>query len=175
MAAEKFPNMTGVTPLDAQLQTFVLGSAHIAKGSYGGKSAGQTVLVNKTAVKAELSANFDEVAEIAEKPGKIDSTAVELKSRRSSVQGKRTTKVELHFTGISNDRKDFFERELNKYDTIVVLQNAEQDGVMCFDGLRFVAKWTDELDGFGSVTLTTEFSGYSTDKIYTFFNLVEGV
>lgn len=128
-----------------------------------------------------VTRDFQELGELAEKPGKTDSKINKLKTRNYQIPGKRTSTVELTLNGISEKQKDYFEGTLfSGQEMSIVLVNNEllipdvmemedyfdfDTSLVVFSGLRWTADWNAEADGLWSVVLSTELSGSTRDKI----------
>jgi hypothetical protein len=124
---------------------------------------------------------FEELGELAEKPGKTESKINKLKTRNYQIPGKRTSTVELTLNGISEKQKDYFESTLfsGQEISIVLVKNEllipDVNGngrdfdfdtsIVVFSGLRWTVDWNAEADGLWSVVLSTEISGATQDKI----------
>jgi len=136
----------------------------------------ETLYANQGSAKTELTTNFDQLGELAEKPGKTDSKLTKLKTRNYTIPGKRTSTVELNISGLSTKQKNFLESTLfMSKDTTIVVASKELDRVVIFTGLRWTVDWSGEADGLFNVVISTEFSGVTSNKIFLLKDIPAGV
>ena len=152
------------------LAVFQSGKMYIGEGSYS-RTEAEAAYGDAAAAAAELSSNLTEYSDLAEKPGKIESKAEKLKTKNYLINGKRSTLVELKLVGVTEDRVNWLEQKLNDSAKTVVLEDIDGDNYLIFNGLRWVADWSEELDGLFDVTLQTEFTGKTEDKIMMYFGV----
>jgi len=167
-------SMAEVGAYASQLVAFAGGQVFIGKGSYADRAAFATKVADLTVMATELGTAFDELADVAEKPGKIESKVAELKTKHHISDGKRTNTIELHLAGISEARKAFLENDLNKSDQTIILVDENGNRVICFNGLRWSGSYSGEIDGVFDAVLKTEFSGSSVNKIWIADNIPAG-
>lgn len=180
MAVEKNVPTTGtmeeVGSFNEQLMSFAGGKVYIGKGSYADRATFAAAFANLSAKEAELSASFDELSDLADAPGKIGSSTEPLKSRHYIVDGKRTNTAELNLAGMSEARKAFIERDINKNEqTIILVDDDKPDKIMCLNGLRWSGSWEGELDKVFNAKINTEFSGSTVNKIWFMEDIPAGV
>jgi len=147
------------------MDAFVADNVYFGNGIYDPIQV-PSIYATTGAVKTELTNSFNCLGELAEKPGKADSKLNKLKTRNYVVPGKRTNTVELNIAGLSNSQKSYLESNdfMSKTTTIVVASKS-LDRVVIFNGLRWTVDWAGEADGLFNVTISSEFSGTTSDKI----------
>jgi len=159
-------SMASVGSYAEQLLSFSGGKVYIANGSYASRSVFNTAFTSKTSMDTELSTSFDELSDLAEKAGKIESNVAKLKTKHYAVDGKRTNKISLNLAGISEERKEFIENYLNDSNKTIVLLDESGLKAMCFNGLRWSGSYSGEFDAVFENVIETEFSGSTVDKIW---------
>lgn len=115
------------------------------------------------------------LGELAEMPAKADSKSTKLKTRNYTIDGKRSSTVELTLNGLSALQKDYFEGpEFSGEEITVVLvprgfmeldpyENSPK--AVIFNGMRWTVDWSGEADVLWSVVISTELSGMTMDRI----------
>ncbi|MCB5235189.1 MAG: hypothetical protein LHW60_08135 [Candidatus Cloacimonetes bacterium] len=147
------------------MDAFVADNVYFGHGSYN-PTLVPSIYTTTEAAKTELTNSFNCLGELAEKPGKADSKLSKLKTRNYVIPGKCTNTVELNIAGLSNNQKTYLESNdfMSKITTIVVASK-DFDRVVIFNGLRWTVDWAGEADGLFNVTISSEFSGGTSDKI----------
>lgn len=147
------------------MDTFVADNVYFGHGSYD-PTLVPSIYITTEAANTELTNNFNCLGELAEKPGKADSKLNKLKTRNYIVPGKRTNTVELNIAGLSNNQKSYLEsNDFMSKTTTIVVASKDFDRVVIFNGLRWTVDWAGEADGLFNVTISSEFSGTTSDKI----------
>jgi glutamine amidotransferase-like uncharacterized protein len=162
-----------IRKFDEQLALFDGGALFLGDGGYEGGEAA-AAFADQAAAEAELLASFDEVSDLAENPGNIDSTSVQHKTKKNVIAGKRTTKVQLNIAGISQARKNWMESELNLKARTIVLQSSDKKHYMIFNGTRFKCDWKSDIDGVPEIPITAEFDGATAERVMFFHDLAAG-
>jgi len=126
-----------------------------------------------SAVANTLNNNYDLLGELAEKAGKLDSKQTRLKSRNYSFAGKRNSTVELNVGGLSCAQKDFLEsNSFTGREITIVVGSVDNTRLVVLNGLYWTVDITGETDGLFQVTVSAEFSGPTSDRIYLYRNCV---
>lgn len=127
------------------------------------------------------SSVFAKLGELAEKPGKVDSKVNRLKTRNYQIPGRRSSSLELQLCGLSEAQRDYFESSRFSGEQIVIILCTNQlaqanpldkneygfsSPIVIFNGLRWATDWLAEADGLWSVTLSSELSGSTRDRIW---------
>jgi len=170
MAVNKVTSGSPDFNFSAVLARFASGKMYIGSGKYTRTEAEQA-FADASAAQQELATNYDEIGEMAEKPGKIESKAERLKTHNYLLDGKRTTTIELNIVGVTEGRINWMEQKLNDEDITIVLEDTEKDNYLIFNGLRWVFDWNEDIDGLFNGVLATEFAGKTQDKIMIYAGL----
>jgi len=124
---------------------------------------------------------FIPLGELAEMPGKVDSKVNKLKTRNYMIPGRRNSTVELNLCGLSAKQKDYFESKLFSGEEITILlcknelllanvyEPQEFDfpsPIVVFSGMRWTVDWSAEADGLWSITISSEITGATKDRIW---------
>ncbi len=130
------------------------------------------MFANLGAINAELTASFEEVGELAEKPFKAESKTEKLKTRHYQLEGKRTNVVTTTIVGISEAKKNWLEDQSAGMTqlTFVALSKDKTQAIL-INGCRWTVDWSGEADGLYTQEITTEFTGKTSEKI-VFFNQI---
>ncbi len=156
-----------VIDFNEQLASFRHGSCWIGDGAFGSLAdVPPEVILGQTEFEGFLNSNFDELSDLGEKPGKEESKVEKLKTSNYIIEGKRTNTVELTLIGLTQERKDFLETELNDIARTIVLWSADKSNVLIFNGLRWSYERSNEFNGLYNATISTEYSGPSGDKYF---------
>ena len=157
------------------MDVFVADNVYFGIGSYN-VSQISSFYTSLATTKDELTQNFNLLGELAEKPGKTESKLSKLKTRNYSIPGKRTNTVELNIAGLSSVQKNYLESNSFMGKTItIVVASKELDRVVVFNGLRWTVDWSGEADGLFNVIISTEFSGVTSQSIFLFKDISEGI
>lgn len=140
------------------------GSLHIAEGEYTDEAAIKTAFADQTALATEL-AKYEELGEFQETPFSITSTVEVKKTYHTSRQGKRTTVVSLNIAGLSAEQKEWLESVMPKIIMSIAIVSDDQDKVLVFNKHKWAIDWKGEADGFWNITVKTEFSGHTKNRI----------
>lgn len=165
-----FPSGTTASDLkfDELIEQMIGDSVYAGEGTLDATDLA-TLVASQTTIAENLASAFDVLGELAEKPGKIESKLESLKTRNYKVAGKRTNTLELSLVGLSNKQKDFLESPAFSTTTLtLVLQNTQKDRLIILNGMKWSMDWSGESDGLFAVTISTEFSGATKDRIYLY-------
>lgn len=165
-----FPSGTDADDLafDELIEQMIGDDVYVAEGTLNATDLA-AMTGNQATIAENLAAYFDVLGELAEKAAKVESKNTALKTRNYKVAGKRTTTLELSLVGISNLQKAFLESTAFTGTTVTMfLQNTERDRVIILNGMKWAVDWSGETDGLFAVTLSTEFSGATSDRIYVY-------
>lgn len=148
------------------IDTLVGDEAFFGTGSYTAVEFAAKYDTKQHAI-SELGTYLDPIGELAETPAKVDSKSDRLKTRNYAIPGKRTTTYQVTLNGMSAAQKDYFESSLFSGQVItIVLASNDRTRVTVLNGLRWTVDWSGEADGLWTVTINTEFSGVTKDKIF---------
>jgi hypothetical protein len=176
VAAPTYPSgMTGDKLLIANLMPIMPGDVvYFGIGKYSTATEADTAFASG-AVATTLNSNYDPLGELAEKAGKLDSKQAKVKSRNYSFPGKRTTTVELNIVGLSCAQKDYLESgSFTGREITIVVGSADNTRLVVLNGLYWTVDITGESDGLFQVTVSADFSGPTTDRIYLYRSFVRG-
>jgi hypothetical protein len=135
-----------------------------------------TSFADQSVMETDIEANFDQLGELAEKPGKVDSKLTTLKTRHYAVPGDRETKIELNINGLSDKTKKYLESDSFSSSVItIVCLSPDRNSAVIFNGLRWITNWSGEAGGLLAATIGTEFRGSTDGKIVLLKNIPEGV
>lgn len=152
---------------------FSVGKIYIGNGSYADAAAADAAFADLTEMATELDANYDELSDLAEKPGKESSKVEKYKTLHHTLEGKRTNTIELNLEGLSQERKDWLEDELNKEERTLVLVSFNGKDALVFNGLRWSYERDAELNSGFAMTISAEYSGSSKLKYRLYKDIPE--
>jgi hypothetical protein len=176
MATPTIPNITKPTldndilDFTAQLASFASGKLYVTNGGFTQESAA-TTFATKTSTTAALASHFLEIADLAEKPGKIESNVDKLKTSNYTIEGRRTNTIELSLVGLNSKRKQWLESELNNISRTFVLLSQTKDSILVFNARRWTCNWVYEIEELAIATISTEYSGLSSEGFLIYLNL----
>ena len=162
MAVAKFVEMGG--DIAAQMLLFRGARVYIGAGAYDDRAA--MVAAVGSDLPALLGSDYDELGEVAEKPGKISGSVDLIKLKNKSIPGLRKNAVELNLVGISEGRLAFLESELSEQEATIIIVNSAGDTAMVFNGLTWTGSQEGEIGDVFKVTLKAEFEGVTANKIW---------
>ncbi len=164
MAVAKFGEMGG--DIAAQMLLFRGARVYIGSGSYVNKTELTAAVSSATNLTGLLGSAYDELGEVAEKPGKISGSVDLIKLKNKSIPGLRKNAVELNLVGISEKRLAFLESELSEQEATIIIVNSAGDTAMVFNGLTWSGSQEGEIGDVFKVTLKAEFEGVTANKIW---------
>jgi len=165
--------VAGAADFASQLAAFEHGKCYIGEGSYTAGEA-DTAFADLGALATELGSSLSEISDLGEKPGKEESKVEKLKTSNYVIEGKRTNTVELTLIGLNQERKDWLESSLNDSAKTIVLVSSSGKDVLVFTGMRWTYERSTELNGLFTATISTEFSGQTSDKYRIYMGLESG-
>lgn len=142
------------------------GHAYISEGAgFEDEASMASSLADQSAVATLLAASFDEFGTFQEEAWDIQSK-VELKKTYHFVkQGKRTTTITMGLAGLNSKSKSWLENKLNRNPHTIIIQSMDKDKLLVFNGLKWVMEWSNKVDDWFNVTVKTEFSGTTKNKV----------
>ena len=158
-----------VFDFDYMLGEFSCGKVLIANGGYTQAEA-ETAFATKQSLQSELN-KFIEIGDAAESPGKSESKVDKLKTAKRTIDGKRTNTIELNVAGMNQERKQWFEEDLNKEDRTVVIVNTQETAILVFNKRRWSCDWSYEIGNLFNAVMTTEYIGPTRDSFLLFINI----
>ncbi len=130
------------------------------------------MFASQASMETELSTNFEELGELAEKPFKVESKTEKLKTRHYQIEGKRTNVVTVTIVGINEDKKNWLEEQSAGMAQItLVAVSKDKTQAVLINGCRWTVDWSGEADGLYTQEVTTEFTGKTSGKV-SFFNKI---
>lgn len=174
MSVNKMTLDTAVKDFAAQLASFRHGKCYIGEGFYTAAELA-AAFANKTTKDTELSTNYEEISDLGQKPGKEESKTKTEKTANFVIEVDRTNSVELNLVGITQERKDWLEQNLNESAKTIVLESKCRKNVLVFNGLRWVYDRTSEFNGLNTCVIKSEYSGYSEEAFAIFKGLIPAV
>lgn len=172
MAVTKIVIPDKVTSFAENSAIFSCGKLYAADGGYT-KAEAIAAFADLTAKQTEVSSNFIELSDLAEKPFKMDSKVTKLKTLNYTIEGKRTNTIELTLVGLTQERKTWLEEELGKTARTFLLDNTSGDSVMILNNKRWICEWAYEADGAFNAVISTEYSGPTTSGFMVFQGIPE--
>ncbi len=155
------------TEFNKQIAMFQHGMCWLGNGAFASQEdIPEASLVGISQFIAFLEASFDVVSDLAEKPGKESSKVVKLKTNSYMVEGKRTNTIELYLVGLTQERKDWLESELNKDIKTIVLLSNDYTNVLVFNGMSWIYERETEIDGLFTSTISTGYSGATKNRYF---------
>ncbi len=122
-----------------------------------------------------LETVLQEISDLAENPGKESSKVVKLPTSNYVIEGKRTNTIELYLVGLTQERKDWLEAELNKQVRTIALLSPDGDRALIFNGMRWTYERETELNGLFNSTLSTSYSNTSKNRFFIIQDIPETV
>ncbi len=146
-------------------------NVHVAVGELT-TSEITAMFASQASMETELSTNFEELGELAEKPFKVESKTDKLKTRHYQIEGKRTNVVTVTIVGINEDKKNWLEEQSAGMAQItLVAVSKDKTQAVLINGCRWTVDWSGEADGLYTQEVTTEFTGKTGGKV-SFFNKI---
>jgi hypothetical protein len=157
-----FTDQDKVLNFEQMLARFAGGWVYIGEGSYADASEADSAFADQTALDTELSTNLSKISDLADDPGKEESTVEKHKTMNYVIEGKRENTVELNLVGLTQERKDWLENELNRSKKTIALVTKDRKDVLLFNGLRWAYERNSSFNGEPfSGTISSQFSGLS--------------
>jgi hypothetical protein len=168
------PTFTGYTETDITtfanvMAAFRHGKCYLADGSLS-KAEADVIFADLTAMAAGL-ADAVELSDLADDPGKEESKVEKLKTSNYVIDGKRTNTIELNLVGMSQDRKDWLEQELNGIARTVILISSGGNDAIVFSGMRWSYDRSSELNKLFSAVISTEYAGVTGSRYFIYKNI----
>jgi hypothetical protein len=169
------PTFTGYTANDVttfanMLPAFQHGKCYLADGTLS-KSEADTMFADLGQMATDLASNAVEISDLGENPGKEESKVEKLKTTNYVVEGKRTNTVEVNLAGLSQDRKDWLEQELNSKARTIILVSSSGKDVIVFSGMRWSYERSSEINKMFNATIATEYAGVTGSKYFIYKNI----
>lgn len=165
-----------VSDFNKQIAAFKHGSCWLGDGAFGSQAdVPESALVGREEFLAFLEGAFDEISDLGENPGKESSKVVRLKTSNYVIEGRRTNTIELTLIGLTQERKDWLEAELNKELRTISLLSTDGDNCLVFNGMRWSYERETEFNGLYTSTLSTEYSGATKNRYFIIQAIPESV
>lgn len=158
-----------VVSFNEMMPSFEHGTCYIADGSLS-KVEADAMFADLTAMATGL-ADATEISDLADSPGKEESKVEKLKTSNYVIEGKRTNTVELNLSGISQDRKDWLEQELNNAVRTIILVSSSGKAAIVFTGRRWSYERSSEFGKLFNSTIATEYNG-ATGNAYFIYKAI---
>ncbi len=151
--------------LSKQIAVLKLEECHIGAGSYTSADI-ETKFADKTVLATELTASFEKLGLLAEKPVKLDSKTETAKTLHHKFETKRTTTADITINGISQEKKEFLE-SVSENGTILTLVcvNEDKSQALILNGMTWSVAWSTEAFGLWTMVLSSEFSGTTKNTV----------
>jgi hypothetical protein len=163
-----------ITNFNDQIAAFKHGTCWLGDGSFGDiTDIPPEALVSQKDYNVFLNATFDEISDLGENPGKESSKVAKLKTTNYVIEGKRSNTIELSLIGLTQERKDWLETQLNKEIRTIVLLSSDGDNSLVFNGMRWTYERDTEFNGLYTATLSTEYSGPTKNRYFIIDGLPE--
>lgn len=159
-----------VTTFANMLPAFQHGKCYIADGALS-KAEADVMFADLTQMATDLASYAVEISDLGENPGKEESKVEKLKTTNYVVEGKRTNTVEVNLVGLSQDRKDWLEQELNSTARTIILVSSSGKDVIVFSGLRWSYERSSEINKLFNATIATEYAGVTGSKYFIYKNI----
>jgi hypothetical protein len=161
-----------ITTFNSILAAFQHGKMYISDGAIT-KTEADVMFADLTQMASDLGDKAVELGDLGENPGKEESKVEKLKTTNYVIEGKRTNTIELNLAGLSQDRKDWLEQELNKVARTVILVSSGGDDVIVFTNLRWSYERSTELNKLFNATIATEYAGVTGSKYFIYQDISE--
>jgi hypothetical protein len=155
-----------VVSFDEMIAAFKHGTCYIADGKLT-KAEADAMFADLTALETGL-ANASEISDLAENPGKEESKVEKLPTTNYVVEGKRTNTVELNLNGLTQDRKDWLENELNSTARTIILISTTGRDALVFTGLRWSYERSSEFGKLFNATIATQYNGVTGSTYFIY-------
>jgi hypothetical protein len=170
------PSFTGYTEADIvefanMIASFKHGKCYIADGTIT-KTEANAIFADLTTMATELASNTVELSDLADSPGKEESKVEKLATSNYEIEGKRTNTIELNLVGISQDRKDWLEKQLNSAARTVILVSTDGTNAFVFTGRRWTYERTNEIGKLSNATIGTKYNG-ATGNVYFIYRNIQ--
>jgi len=149
-----------VLDLNEMLAMFSHGKLYMADGEMT-KAEADAMFDDVDVMATDLESNAVEISDLGETPGSENSSAEELPTSQYLIEGSRTNTVELNLIGLSQDRKDWLEQELNKKQRTLILVSDNGRDALVFNGLRWVYAREGNFGALFAATIKTQYKGAS--------------
>jgi hypothetical protein len=154
---------TKVLDLNKILPMFSHGKLYMADGEIS-KAEADDIFNNIQDMADALESYAVEISDLGETPGSESSNVEELPTSRHYFQGVRTNTVELNLIGLSEDRKNWLDKRLNKNQRTFILISTRGRDVLVFNGLRWTYSREGNLGELFTGTIKTQYKGISQQK-----------
>lgn len=165
------PTFTGYTAGDVttfanMITAFQHGTCYLADGSLSQAEA-DTMFADLSVMATGL-ANAVAIGDLAESPGKEESKVEKLKTTNYVIEGKRTNTVEISLAGLTQDRKDWLEQQLNSTERTIILVSSSGTDALIFSGMRWSYERSTEFNKLFTATIATEYAGVTGSKYFLY-------
>ena len=159
LAAEDFE-------LDDLIDGMEGGYAYISEGTgFENETTMAAAVADQGTVATLLAASFEEFGTFQEDAWDIQSTVEMKKTYHFVKQGKRSTAITMGLAGLNSKAKSWLENKLNQEPHTIIIQSTDKDKLLIFNGLKWVMEWSNKVDDWFNVTVKTEFSGTTKNKV----------